>query len=223
MIPQNVVLSLRENGFDSYWHLPQREIDARKDSRPQLQGLIREAEDFASRVFAPEWLPEEKTGYLTPLKGLQGEPDVLLHRYKAGKTKVDVEMVCGEFSITLNVANPQVKPIPTSEAALAAYRLWSSSIINPEKAQQSELIAKRVESYWIVSRVFEESGPAGTQKRYTPWTWLESVRLAIDSQGKWLALGVSRLPDRVDSMPKGGRGRSQGSWFDYYVSSLEKP
>lgn len=219
MIPDEVSISLRENDFDCCWNLQPRDIAVRMDSRSQLKGLIDDAESFVSKVFASEWLPENRKGYLVPVKGGGREPDRLVYRYKVGGSKIDVEMICGEFSVTLNVVFPEPKPVKASEEALETYRKWNRSVIRPGGGAASEIEAIRVGGYWIVSQLFEEPGNPGERprKRYTPWTWLESVRMAIDNQGKWLAVSLHRLPDRVDTLPKGGAGRSRGSWFDSYI------
>jgi hypothetical protein len=219
MIPEHVSISLRENGFDCCWNLQPRDIAVRMDSRSQLKGLIDDAESFVSKVFTSEWLPESRKGYLVPIKGGGREPDRLVYRYKVEGNKIDVEMVYGEFSVTLNVAFPEPKPVKASEEALEIYRKWNRLVLRSEGGTTSQIEAMRVEGYWIVYQVFEKSVNSGErpQKRYTPWTWSESVRMAIDSQGKWLAISVNRLPDRVDTLPKGRAGRSQGSWFDSYI------
>jgi len=222
MISEKVAWSLRENDFDCCWRLQQRELDEQTDRRPQLQALIGDAESFAGKVFAAEWLPANKEHFLKPVKGRGGEPDRLVHRFRPDGKNVDVELVGGEFTITLNVTADS-KPAASSEAVLAMYRSLIPGLIRSDNTETPKLVARWVDdSYWIVSKVFAEPDPAGEQlERYTPWTWLESVRMAIDRQGKWLSVSVRRLPDRVDSMPKGGTGRARGSWFDSYVSSVK--
>jgi len=222
MIPEDVRNSLAENGFDCCWYLSPADIGARSDSRVQLGGLVAEAEQFVREVFKAEWLPRNGKDFLVPVRGGPREPDRLLQRYKAPAGGHEMELVCGEFSVTLNAALARPAPVAGPDQAMETYRDWAWQMIRADGVAVWKLESAKIGSYWKVVRVFQELERPGEppQVRYTPWSWPESVRTAIDRKGNWVSVSVLRLPDRMDSMPKGGAGRSRGSWFDAYIASL---
>ena len=223
VITDEVRTSLIENGFDCSWNLTTEVVSARADSRPELHGLVEEVAAFVSKVLAPEWLPDSKDHFV-PVRGGSGEPDRILYRHAPTISRGAWEIVCNEFAIALNVDIQEPKPVATSMQAAESFRKNSGFMIRSVNLAGRQLHVTKVGAYWIVFQVFPGSTPGDEkQVRLYPWTWSESVRMAIDSQGSWLSVSVRRLPDRVDSMPKGGSGRAGGSWFDSYIAALSAP
>lgn len=100
-----------------------------------------------------------------------------------------------------------------SQTARLQFASWATRLLNPAlQAQDNNQSVEVLDEgdYFLVRKVFyDEHGV----RRFVPWTRSESLRMALDRNGRWLVLSVADLPEKVSSMPAGGRSRGSGSWF----------
>lgn len=137
-------------------------------------------------------------------------PDAFAVSAEAADGKITA--LVSEFQTDFSIipGNPSRKD---SEAARSEFRSWCSRLLTT--AWQTEVTDERLEvldqgDFFLVRKMlYDERG----DRRFIPWTRSESLKMTMDKDGRWLILSVADLPDKVASMPAGGRGRSGGSWF----------
>lgn len=203
---------LRSDSFDSCVLLAPAELTKRSDHRPAVGQLARAAEARVRHVMRPDWLPADTELSFSPLKGTAAEPDRLLCRYAVRKHQV--EIAAGEFGMTVTILAPSGQALATEADVARAYRHWAASLFGaPGGPAKAPVDARKAKGYWTAAPVLEDKDAPG-KRRWIPWTWRESVRVALDPEGRWLSCSVRWLPDESASMPAGGRGRAGSGWFD---------
>ena len=128
----------------------------------------------------------------------------------------EITVFVSEFQTDFTIALKKISD-SNDQTARAMFRFWASRLLStPQQSQQNNDDDKNIEildkgNYFIVRKIIYDENK---NRRYWPWTQSESVKMAFDKDGHWLILSaMDGLPQKVSSMPPGGRGRGYGSWF----------
>jgi len=125
----------------------------------------------------------------------------------------EMTVFVSEFQTDFTVI-PRKMSDSKDRTAKTMFRFWASRLLGASQQSQQgnddvEVLDKG--NYFIVKKILYDENK---NRRYWPWTQSESVKMASDKDGRWLILSVmDDLPQKVSSMPSGGRGRGYGSWF----------
>jgi len=211
---KDVVRQLHDKGFDFYLHTNDSKLDVSENGMsPSLKALRTEAKQRSESIVQSNLLGKICGRHLVPAPGIDDVPDRFITDCEMDGDKISIAV--GELDMIFNIVFGKSKTLSQNDAK-GIFVEWHDHLfkaITENVMCPLEII--ELPEFWLVQQVLMNE--QGNQRRYIPWTWPESVKMAIDKHGRWLSVSVKNLPASVSSMPAGFRGRSHGHWFDANV------
>ena len=218
VFPEQIREHLFKDGFRFRAWQSWQKITPQIDSRPGLTKIVAEAEARLQAAIADKWSPEWKKIHMQPIKGRNGEADLLIMRYSANGWAV--EIAAGEFFTTVTFTQPRKpKTLPNDQAAKQAYISWLKEVfaLTLEEMPIPE-IHKRTD-YWLFFPGPQKNADGSERNLHS--TWPSMLQFAFALNGEWFSVIIhDRLPRSTKGGPiAGGRERVSGSWFDNELTS----
>ncbi|GEM_PF-3747855 len=216
-------VSLRENDFIWMRGTDMTLLSKRAVKHPKLSELAARIEGVLYRTFSNTWFPDSEKGSLLAIRHHGNQPDVFITRYEIEENQV--ELVVGEKRVTMSIILPEKdkKEIKDIQDVRLACNLWVNRLLLlPEEIKLDKIVVKESPSMWMVERDLKDfQNPE--KKRYIPYTRIESLKVALNKDGKSISVSVNyRLPEIASGMPAGFRMRFEGNWFDDVTSNKHK-
>jgi len=210
---------LIDYGFLALFGVGMDEMQPRVDPQEALVPLVIESEAFVETCLKMEWLQQDHKPYLVPVRGASdADSDLLIARYDIQGRAVN--LVAGEFLITISVAGLSPDVLDSQDSVRSFYKEWISRFVQTsDKLAVLPVDVEELGGLWILTRALTDGKG---KRRWEPWTWPESIRMAVSKNGDWLSLAIERLPAEMNSMPKGGAARAGQGWFDDFITSKDQ-
>lgn len=203
---------LAQMGFDCCSHISSDKIPQLYPAQIDTSELRNRVLSTIERIISGDVVQGIK-GDLVAIQGDEYQPDRFIYRHE--DQIESTEIVIGQYSTTITIISSTNKTLfSNSPLKFAdAYSIWAKKVFNLDFSLPSEYDVKEYEDFWVGVPVLYN--PVDGKRRYIPWTWSESIKLALDKKGFWLSFNVNHnMQDKAVGPPKRSRGVStRTGWF----------
>lgn len=200
--------NLQDYGFQI--HNPSaKDYELTRDNRECLNQLATLAKKEICSILKSEILPLEEKIEFYPSFSNTLNKDILIFTFSSENDQIEIVVDESTITITL-IPEEKIEYLQLSEVKKYYHLITNKFLKNVFKSDTVTI--KDMTDYWLIKKVLLEKD---TKKiKYIPWTWMESVLVAVAKNGGWISFSIQRLPEVSTSMPAGGKYRISGSWFE---------